>query len=179
MNDNDKVILYSKPNFLGNAYAINIGDYTSTYFIPQISPDNVFSLSIPPNMSVKLFCGDIYDYGNKGFVHITNVSKDNMSVPSLPQYIAGYIRSISISDNIDTTTSININSRINTNPFMKNILSNNHIDTTLNVINEGFNNHNHSYDFNNIGVIDNIFIIIFIFVIFIYICLKIIGICNS
>jgi hypothetical protein len=92
----DKVMLYTKPNLQGDVYVIDYGSYTSTLLIPVISPNNVFSLSIPPYTSVKMYCGDLYDYGGKGSIEITNVTSQKTDVPSLPDNIQGGIRSISI-----------------------------------------------------------------------------------
>lgn len=92
-----KVVLFSKPDLQGNMYLMSLGNYTSTTFIKHISPDNIFSLSIPPETSVKLFCGDMYDYGGKGSTHITNVLKEPITVMRLPQHIQGMIRSVSVS----------------------------------------------------------------------------------
>lgn len=91
-----KVRLYSKENYQGNIYEIDYGNYTSSMFIKLISPDNVFSLSIPPNTSVMMFCGDIYDYGGKGSVHIVNVTNERADVPMLPLNVQGGVRSLSI-----------------------------------------------------------------------------------
>jgi hypothetical protein len=106
------VIFYSKPDLYGTMYAVETGDYTSSRFIPQISPDNVFSLSIPANTSVKLFCGDVYDSGGKGFVHITNATNQRSAVPSLPLHIQGNVRSVSIRTNIIDDTNVRRNNNI-------------------------------------------------------------------
>ncbi|VBB17768.1 hypothetical protein YASMINEVIRUS_231 [Yasminevirus sp. GU-2018] len=97
-NMDDRVILYSMPDLRGNTYAIANGSYTSTSFVDKLSPDNVFSLSIPPETSIKMFCGDIYDYGGKGGMEITNVTNERISVPSLPQNVQGNVRSLVISE---------------------------------------------------------------------------------
>src|SRR5579872_3777967 len=67
-----KVIMYSKPYMEGEAFTIDVGNYTSLTLMPQISPNNVFSLSVPPDTAVELFCGDIYDFGGKGSLYIGN-----------------------------------------------------------------------------------------------------------
>lgn len=95
-NPDSKVRLYSKDNFEGNVYEIDHGNYTSNMIIPKISPDNVYSLTIPPLTAVKLFCGDVYDYGGKGSMHITNVKNDRIRVPLLPEHVQGSVRSVSI-----------------------------------------------------------------------------------
>lgn len=96
-----KVIMYSKPYLQGNAYALAAGNYTSEKFIPQISPDNVFSMSVPAKTTVKLFNGNIYDYGNKGFMHIVNTSQETIPVSTLPQNMQGSVKSVSISNDIN------------------------------------------------------------------------------
>lgn len=91
-----KVRLFSKDNYKGNVYEIDYGNYTSNMFIYKISPDNIFSLTVPPHTSVRMYCGDIYDYGGRGYMDITNVTNERVDVPSLPQNIRGYVRSLSI-----------------------------------------------------------------------------------
>ncbi len=106
-----KVQLYSKDNYEGNIYEIDYGSYTADMFIDQISPDNVFSLKIPPLTTVKLFGGDIYDYGENGSLHITNVYSEIAGVPLLPDHIRGQVRSISITH----TDKNSVDNIINTN----------------------------------------------------------------
>jgi len=91
-----KVKFYSKDNFQGNIYEVETGNYTSNDFIPRISPDNVFSMKIPPQTYVKVYGGDIYDYGGRGFMYIENVTDQVMRVPILPEFIQGLVRSVSI-----------------------------------------------------------------------------------
>jgi hypothetical protein len=91
-----KVRLYSKDDYKGNVYEIDYGNYTSNMFIYKISPDNVFSLTVPPHTSVRMYCCDIYDYGGRGYMDITNITNERVDVPSLPQNIRGYVRSLSI-----------------------------------------------------------------------------------
>lgn len=98
-----KVRLYSKDNFKGNTYEIDYGNYTSAMFIKLISPDNVFSLTVPPNTSIAMFCGDMYDYGGKGSVHIINVTNERADVPMLPLHIQGNVRSLSITKTINNS----------------------------------------------------------------------------
>lgn len=100
--DQPKVKFYSKDNFQGNVYEVAYGNYTSNMFTPKISPDNVFSMTIPPATFVKLYCGDMYDYGGKGFIHITNVTDQDMYVPVLPDILQGNVRSLSIGKHIDS-----------------------------------------------------------------------------
>ena len=95
-NPNNLVKLYSKSNFQGNIYEIDYGNYTSINFIDKLSPDNVFSLRVPSQTTIKLFSGDIYDYGGKGAVQITNVTNSTTNVPQLPDNIAGQVRSVII-----------------------------------------------------------------------------------
>lgn len=90
------VQLYSKSNFNGTMFEIEYGNYTSDVFVPYLIPSNVFSLSIPPRTTVKIYCGDKYDFGGKGGMSITNTGSDVMRVSSLPPNISGHIRSISI-----------------------------------------------------------------------------------
>lgn len=87
------VKFYSKTDFQGNIYEIEYGNYTSTNFIDKISPDNIFSLTVPSLTTVKLFCGDIFDYGGKGAFQITNITNSTSSVPQLPDNIQGRVRS--------------------------------------------------------------------------------------
>jgi hypothetical protein len=103
-HDRGKVRFYSKDNFQGNIYEIERGNYTSNDFVPRISPDNVFSMAIPPQTYVKIYCGDIYDYGGKGFMHIENVTDQTMRVPLLPEYIEGQVKSVSIGVHSDIQT---------------------------------------------------------------------------
>lgn len=91
-----KVVFFSKPNLSGNMYTIDNGNYTSEKFVKYISPDNVFSMTVPPQTFVKLYCGDMYDDGGKGFYHITNVTNEVAEIPSLPRNIQGNVRSVSI-----------------------------------------------------------------------------------
>jgi hypothetical protein len=100
--DRGKVRFYSKDNFGGNIYEIEKGNYTSNEFITRITPDNIFSITIPPQMYVKMYCGDVYDYGGKGFMHIENATDQVMHVPILPESISGQIRSVSIGLHDDT-----------------------------------------------------------------------------
>jgi hypothetical protein len=93
---NKLVQLYSKAGFDGKMFEIKHGNYTSDVFVSYLIPSNVFSLTIPPRTTVKLYCGDKYDFGGKGGMSITNTSLDIMRVNTLPQNIAGHIRSISI-----------------------------------------------------------------------------------
>lgn len=108
-----KVRFYSKDNFRGNIYEIERGNYPSKDFVPRISPDNVFSLTIPPQTYIKIYCGDIYDYGGKGFMHIENVTDQVMHVPSLPEGIEGQVKSVSIGvhSDIQTWSGSNISNR--------------------------------------------------------------------
>jgi len=99
----NKVRLYSKENFKGNVYEIDYGNYTSAMFIKMITPDNIFSLTIPPNTSVAMFCGDTHDYGGKGSIHIINVTNERTDVPLLPVHVRGSIRSLSITKTIDNS----------------------------------------------------------------------------
>lgn len=98
-NDDLKVQMFSKDNFEGNIYEINYGNYTSNMFTDKLTPDNVFSLTIPPMTTVKMYSGIMYNYDGIGAVSITNVSSDTMKVPQLPDHIRGNIRSISITRN--------------------------------------------------------------------------------
>lgn len=102
--DRGKVRFYSKDNFQGNIYEIEQGNYTSNDFSPRISPDNVFSLTIPSQMYVKLYGGDIFDYGGRGFMYIENVTDHVMHVPTLPENIEGLVRSVSIGVHSDIQT---------------------------------------------------------------------------
>lgn len=94
--DEEKVRLYTKLNGQGEVYEIETGNYISDNFISKITPNNIFSMSIPPATTVKLFCGDVYDYGNIGSMHVTNVTRETIIVPELPSHIQGRVRSISI-----------------------------------------------------------------------------------
>lgn len=96
------VQLYSKANFQGELFEVDYGNYPSDVFIPSILPSNIFSLTIPPRTTVKLFSGDEYDFGGKGGMSLTNVSGDVMKVDYLPTNIKGQVRSVSvISHSID------------------------------------------------------------------------------
>lgn len=96
------VQLYSKSRFQGELFEVDYGNYPSSAFIPAILPNNVFSLTIPPRTTIKLFAGDEYDFGGKGGISITNAGSDVMRVDTLPDNISGRIRSISvISHSID------------------------------------------------------------------------------
>jgi hypothetical protein len=105
------VVLFSKPNLQGNMYLISNGSYTSDGFIKYITPDNVFSMSISPETTVKLFCGDNYDSGTKGSFQITNVLKEPMYLNELPQHIQGYVKSVIITRSIYEYD--NISSQVN------------------------------------------------------------------
>jgi hypothetical protein len=96
-----KVRLYSKDNFKGNVYEIDYGNYTSRMFIRKISPDNVFSFIVPSNTSIKLYSGDMYDFGGKGTMHIVNVTNEFIKIPIMPENIRGNVRSLSISYETD------------------------------------------------------------------------------
>jgi hypothetical protein len=96
VNNEGKVRFYSKENFEGNIYEIDYGNYTSNTFIYKITPDNVFSMSIPSNTELRVYAGDIYDLGGKGFMAITNVTPDLVDIPILPDNIRGNVRSLSI-----------------------------------------------------------------------------------
>ena len=98
-----KVRFYSKDNLQGNIYEIEPGNYTSIEFANKISPDNVFSLTIPSLTTIKLFAGDLYDYGGKGSMQVTNVSQDRIKVELLPENIKGKVRSISITSHKDSS----------------------------------------------------------------------------
>jgi hypothetical protein len=98
-----KVRFYSKDNLQGNTYEIEPGNYTSIEFANKISPDNVFSLTIPSLTTIKLFAGDLYDYGGKGSMQVTNVSQDRIKVELLPENIKGKVRSISITSHKDSS----------------------------------------------------------------------------
>jgi len=98
-----KVRFYSKDNLQGNIYEIEPGNYTSIEFANKISPDNVFSLTIPSLTTIKLFAGDLYDYGGKGSMQVTNVSQDRIKVELLPENIRGKVRSISITSHKDSS----------------------------------------------------------------------------
>ena len=111
-----KVRLFSKDSYKGNVYEIDYGNYTSNMFIYKISPDNIFSLTVPPHTSVRMYCGDIYDYGGRGYMDITNVTNERVDVPSLPQNIRGYVRSLSIIKYYND--SMNASSPVSTNPLM-------------------------------------------------------------
>lgn len=115
-----KVRLYSKENFMGNVYEIDYGNYTSSMFIKMISPDNVFSLAIPPNTSIVMFCGDMYDYGGKGSVHIVNVTNERADVPMLPMNVQGNVRSLSITK----TDNGALNTKTNSDASMNDLLNN-------------------------------------------------------
>jgi hypothetical protein len=98
------VQLYSKANFKGEVFEVDYGNYPSDVFIPTVIPSNVFSLTIPPRTTIKLFSGDEYDFGGKGGVSLTNAGPDIMRVDSLPTNVRGQIRSVSvISHAIDKT----------------------------------------------------------------------------
>jgi hypothetical protein len=90
------VQLYSKANFNGEIFEVDYGNYPSDVFIPSMLPANVFSLTIPPRTTVKLFSGDEYDFGGKGGMSLTNAAEDVMRVESLPTNIRGQVRSISV-----------------------------------------------------------------------------------
>lgn len=90
------VQVYSESNLQGEIYEIEYGNYTSEVLIPVLSPHNVFSLTIPPKTTVKLYAGNEYDFGGKGGVSLTNISQDIMRVNDLPANIAGQVRSMSI-----------------------------------------------------------------------------------
>jgi hypothetical protein len=90
------VQLFSKSKFQGETFEIEYGNYPSDVFIPAILPSNVFSLTVPPRTTIKLFSGDEYDFGGKGGMSLTNASEDVMRVEHLPSSIRGQIRSISI-----------------------------------------------------------------------------------
>lgn len=96
------VQLYSKSNFSGEIFEVDYGNYPSDIFIPAILPSNVFSLTIPPRTTIKLFAGNEYNFGGKGGMSLTNVGPDLMRVDTLPTNIRGQIRSVSvISHSID------------------------------------------------------------------------------
>jgi hypothetical protein len=88
------VILYSKPNMQGTLYLVSNGSYTGDDFNKNIAPDNIFSLSIPPNTKIKLYCGTIYDDGQIGSMEITNVLNEPMYVAELPQQMQGKLQSM-------------------------------------------------------------------------------------
>lgn len=90
------VQLYSKANFGGEVFEVDYGNYPSDVFIPAILPSNVFSLTVPPRTTIKLFAGNEYNFGGKGGISITNISPDVMRVDSLPTNIRGQIRSVSV-----------------------------------------------------------------------------------
>lgn len=92
----EKVRFYSKDNFTGNIYVVDYGNYTVSYFADKISPDSVFSMIIPPLTTVGLFCGEIYDYGGQGAFHVTNITKNKVSIPQFPEHIQGRVKSVSI-----------------------------------------------------------------------------------
>ncbi len=95
-SSDEKVRFYSKDNFNGNVYVVDYGNYTVSYFADKISPDSVFSMTIPPLTTVKLFCGEMYDYGGQGAFHVTNITKNKVSVPQFPEHVQGRIKSISV-----------------------------------------------------------------------------------
>lgn len=92
----EKVRFYSKDNYEGNIYVVDFGNYTVNYFADKISPDSVFSMIIPPLTTVKLFCGEMYDYGGQGAFHVTNITKNKVSVPQFPEHVKGRVKSVSI-----------------------------------------------------------------------------------
>lgn len=94
--DQEKVRIYSQSNLNGNIYELKYGNYVSDAIVPSMRPDNVHSLTIPPLTSVKLYCGDTYDYGGKGAVIYTNVTNKTVPINSLPDHITNNVRSLSI-----------------------------------------------------------------------------------
>jgi len=92
------VHMYSSSNMKGEVFEIDAGNYPSDVFINAVSPYNVFSLTIPPYTTIKLFGGNEYDFGGKGGMSITNTGSDIMRIESLPSNISGQIRSVSIVD---------------------------------------------------------------------------------
>lgn len=93
----DKVVqVYTESNREGEIFEIEYGNYTSDVLIPVLSPHNIFSLTLPPKTTVKLYAGDEYNFGGKGGISLTNISDDVMNVDKLPPNVAGQVRSISI-----------------------------------------------------------------------------------
>lgn len=99
------VQVYTKENFEGQMFEIDYGNYPTEVFIPSINPHNVFSLTVPPRTTIRLFAGDDFVFGGKGGTSFTNASTDDiMRVKSLPNTISGQIRTVSvISHAVDRT----------------------------------------------------------------------------
>lgn len=97
-NRSNNVLVFTEANFNGKVYEIDPGNYTSNIFVNQIYPDNISSIIVPQNMSVKLYAGDIYDYGGKGSYSLSNVTKQRISIAKLPSNIINNVRSISVSE---------------------------------------------------------------------------------
>ena len=103
---NEKVNLYSKTNFEGNVYAVGYGNYAGADFVNRISPDNVFSLTLPPYSTIKLFCGNSFDNDNIGSTQITNATRQTAKIPFLPEHLQGRIRSLVIERHTDKADNI-------------------------------------------------------------------------
>jgi len=96
--DNDAVYVYTMNSTNGIEYKIMQGNYNSSLLLEKIAPNNIFSLKIPPLTKVRLFGGDIFNYGDIGSVDISNAYNDKyMVVNNLPSNFEGKIRSISVS----------------------------------------------------------------------------------
>ena len=123
-SDITNVRFFTKANFQGIAYDINHGNYIGRIFHEATSPNNIFSLIIPPHTTVRLFCGETYDYGEKGSMHITNVTDKIVRIPTLPDNIQGNIKSISITNVTNTQNDISLaDSNISTSPDLMNLNS--------------------------------------------------------
>jgi hypothetical protein len=96
---NNKLKLYSKVNLQGNAYLVDYGNYVGQNFTNRLSPDNVFSMEVPPQSTVKLFGGAEYDYGTQGSFHLSNTTRDYTRVNQLPENIQGKVRSMIVMQN--------------------------------------------------------------------------------
>jgi len=95
----NKLKLYSKVNLQGNAYLVDYGNYVGQKFTNRLSPDNIFSMEVPPQSTVKLFGGGEYDYGTQGSFHLSNTTGDYAKVNQLPENIQGKVRSMIIMRN--------------------------------------------------------------------------------
>lgn len=146
------VQLYSKKDFKGDIFEIDSGNYPSDMFVKALSPNNVFSLTIPPKTNIKLYSGNEYDFGKNGGMSITNTSSDIMKIESLPSNIRGRIKSVSIVNlaNINNSFGIGDGSFIKTDKA--DIIASDMVNRTKNLsnlnkeyINENYSNSDTNY----------------------------------
>ena len=94
---NQKVTVFTLANLDGISFEMTYGNYDSKMLLAKLAPNNIFSLKIPPLTKVRLYGGNIFDYGKLGSLEIANsIENKFMIVNQLPTELAGKIRSMTI-----------------------------------------------------------------------------------